>query len=308
LNAHQCASILSRGRQTGTHTTHKLSRVFVLLMVVCLGSAPWIVQSAPAGPNHYIALLEYRWVSFPLKVYVDMNEWSIPDYAISVQEALDNWVRSIWNYTETYKGTSLPIVSYLLYLSKVNATTDYDIHLTFTADTIPPGSKNVGLTDCDWNSTTFEPNPPIKITVTTFSRNATRLYVKNVVMHEFGHALGLGHVSEMNTSNGPELMYYASSKNKTIYPSTLDVYGLTRLYAAEYDHIVQLLDYIPYIMLSEGTIPAGQGSQQDQRYYFPILVAVSVVTIAAVTLIMLRKKKKHEEAPRHPLVRQSSIT
>jgi hypothetical protein len=288
--------------------THKLSRVFVSLMVVCLGSAPWIVQSAPAGPNHCIVLLEYRWISFPLKVYVDMNEWSIPDYAISVQEALDNWVRSIGNYSETCKGTSLPVVSYLLYLSNVNATTDYDIRLTFTATTIPPGSKNVGLTDCDWNSTTFEPNPPINITVTTSSRTANRLHVKNVVMHEFGHALGLGHVSETNTSNGPELMYYASSKNQTIYPSTLDVYGLTRLYAAEYDHIVQLPEYIPYIMLSEGTIPAGQGSQQDQRYYFPILVAVSAVTIAAVTLIVLRKKNKHEEAATRPSVVRSRST
>jgi hypothetical protein len=281
---------------------HNLSRVFVLFMVVCVSSAPWVVQSALAGPNHSIVLLEYRWVSFPLKVYVDMNEWSIPDYAISVQEALDNWVRSIWNYSETYRGTSLPVVSYLLYLSNVNATTDYDIRLTFTNTTIPPGSNIVGITVCDPNLTTFEPNPPINITVTTHSRNASSLYVKNVVMHEFGHALGLGEVPENYTSNGPELMYYGSSKKLPIYPSTLDVYGLTRLYAAEYDHVVLLPDYIPYIMLSEGTIPVGQGSQQDQRYYFPIIVAVSVVTIAAVTLIMLRKKKKDEEPARRPSV------
>ena len=281
---------------------HNLSRVFVLFMVMSVGSALWGVQSAPAEANHSIVLLEYRWVSFPLKVYVDMNDWSTPDYAISVQEALDNWVRSIWNYTETYKGTSLPVVSYLLYLSNVNATTDYDIRLTFTNTTIPPGSKIVGLTVCDWSLTTFEPNPPISITVTTHSRNASSLYVKNVVMHEFGHALGLGEVPENNTSNGPELMYYASSKKLPIYPSTLDVYGLTRLYAAEYDHIVQMPDYIPYIMLSEGTIPVGQGSQQYQRYYFPILVAVSALTIAAVTLIMLRKKRKHEEAATRPSV------
>jgi hypothetical protein len=288
--------------------THKLSRVFVSLMVVCLASAPRIVQSAPAGPNYYINLEEFHWVSFPLKVYVDMNEWSIPDYGVSVQEALDNWMRSIWNYTETYKGTSLPIVSYLLYLSKVNATTDYDIHLTFTADTIPPGSKTVGSTKYDWHSTTSEPNPPINITVTTFSHNATSLFVKNVVMHEFGHALGLGHASQNNTSNGPELMYNTLPKNQTIYPSTLDVYGLTHLYAAEYDHIIQLPSYIPYIMLSEGTIPAGQGSQQDQGYFLPILVAVSVVTIAAVTLILFRKKKKREEAAPPPPVLQSSST
>jgi len=234
-----------------------------------------------------------------------MNQWSIPDYAISVQEALDNWVKSIWNYTQAYKDTLLPTVSYLLYLSNVNATADYDVHVAFTADTIPPGSKTVGLTNCDWNSTTFEPNPPINITVTTFSHNASSLYIKNVVMHEFGHALGLAHASQVNTSNGPELMYYASSKNETVYPSTLDVYGLARLYAGDYDHIIQLPDYIPYIMLTEGTIPTGQGNQQDQNQYLPIVVALSGITIAVVTLILFRKKKKHEGTTPQPMVRQS---
>jgi hypothetical protein len=277
-------------------------------MVLCITLAPWIVQSVSAGPIYSMSLTEFRWDTFPLKVYVDMNEWSIPAYAVSVQEALDNWMRSIWNYTQTYKDTSLPIVTYLLFLSNFNASTDYDAHLTFTADTIPPGSKTVGLTNCDWNSTTFEPNPPINITVTTFSRNATSLYVKNVVMHEFGHALSLGHTPQTNTSNGPELMNYASSKNQTIYPSTLDVYGLTRLYAGEFDHIVQLPNYIPYIMLSEGTIPDGQGSQQGLEQYLPILVVVSSVTIATVTLILFRKRKKHEEATPQQLVPQSSRT
>jgi hypothetical protein len=286
----------SRRRLKGGSMAHKSDSVFVSSIVVCACLSAGIVQSASAVPTYHMNLMEYRWVSFPLKVYVDMNEWSIPDYAFSVQEALDNWVRSIWNYTQTYGDTSLPIISYLLYLSNVNTTTDYDVHLTFTGDTIPPHSKIVGLTDCDWNSTTFEPNPPINITVTTFSRNASRLYVKNVVMHEFGHALGLGHASEANTSTGPELMYYSPSKNQTIYPSTLDVYGLSRLYAGEFDHIIQLPNNIPYIMLAEGTPPAGQGVKQDLGQYVPIAVALSAVTIAAVTLILFRKKKrKHEE-------------
>ena len=285
---------------------HKLARVFVSSIVLCACLSVGMVQSAPAVPTYHMNLMEFRWVSFPLKVYVDMNEWSIPDYAFSVQEALDNWVRSIWNYTQTYGNTSLPIISYLLYLSNVNDTTDYDVHLTFTGDTIPPHSKIVGLTDCDWNSTTFEPNPPINPTLTTFSRNASRQYVKNVAMHEFGHALGLGHASEANTSTGPELMYYSPSKNQTIYPSTLDVYGLSRLYAGEFDHIIQLPNYIPCIMLAEGTAPTGQEGKQDPGKYLPVVAVLSAVTIAAVTLTLFRKKKKQEKATMSAMIRPTS--
>jgi hypothetical protein len=286
----------SRCRRKGGAIVRKLASVFVSSIALCACLSAGMVQSASAVATYHMNLLEFRWISFPLKVYVDMNEWSIPDYVFSVQEALDNWVRSVWNYTQTYGATSLPVISYLLYLSNVNATSDYDVHLIFTGDTIPPHSKIVGLTDCDWNSTTFEPNPPINITITTFSRNATRLYLKNVVMHEFGHALGLGHASEANTSTGPELMYYSPSKNETIYPSTLDVYGLSRLYAGEFDHIIQLPNNIPYVMLAEGAPLAGQGVKQDLAQYVPIAVALSAVTIAGVTLILVRKKRKHEEA------------
>jgi len=230
-----------------------------------------------------------------------MNQYSISDYAQSVREALDNWAKSIWNYTQTYGDNSLPLLTYLLYLSNINATTMYDVHLTFVPDTIPPGTNVVGLTNYDWNASTFEPIPPINITVTTFSHNATGLYVKNVVMHEFGHALGLGHASQVNTSDGPELMYIGSSKKQPIYPSTLDIYGLTRLYAGEYDHIIQLPQDIPYIMLSEGIIPTGQTNPQgNQNQYLIILIAVSAATIAAITLILVRKKKKHEETKTQP--------
>jgi len=279
----------------------EILRAFFLSTILCVSALPLTLRSAHADSPYSIALTEFRWTSFPLKVYVEMNQYSISDYAQSVREALDNWAKSIWNYSQTYHDISLPLLTYLLYLSNVNATSTYDVHLAFVPDTIPPGTNVVGLTNCDWNASTFEPIPPINITVTTFSHNATNLYVKNVVMHEFGHALGLGHASQVNTSNGPELMYYGSSKKQPIYPSTLDIYALTRLYAGEYDHIIQLPQDIPYIMLSEGEIPTGQiNPQGNQNQYLLILIAVSAATIAGITLILVRKKRKHEETATQP--------
>lgn len=279
----------------------ELLQAFFLSTVLCVSALPLTLRLAHADSPYSIALTEFRWTSFPLKVYVEMNQYSISDYAQSVREALDNWAKSIWNYSQTHDASSLPLLTYVLYLSNINATTTYGVHITFVPDTIPPGTNVVGLTNYEWNASTSEPVPPINITVTTFSHNATNLYVKNVVMHEFGHALGLGHASQVNTSDGPELMYYGSSKTQPIYPSTLDIYGLTRLYAGDYDHIIQLPQDIPYIMLSEGIIPTGQtNSQGNQNQYLLILIAASAATIAGITLILFRKKKNHEETTNQP--------
>ena len=73
-------------------------------------------------------------------------------------------------------------------------------------------------------------------------------------MHEFGHAFGLGHASYPDTANGPELMYPISTVTQTIYPSTLDVYGLLMLYTDKFGQTIQLPSTIPYIMLAEGRV------------------------------------------------------
>jgi hypothetical protein len=272
---------------------HQIWQVLTLLTIWCIGSACVSVHSVQANPSYSINLTEFRWTKFPLRVYVEMNEWSVPAYALSIRDALDNWMRSIWNYSETHRDALLPTMTYELYLSNVNGTTDRDVYISFSANTIPPGTNTVGLTKYDWNATTCKPIPPVNITVTTFSCNATSLYVKNVVMHEFGHALGLGHAAQVNTSDGPELMYIGSSKKLPIFPSTLDIYGLSRLYAGEYDHIIQLPDNIPYIMLIEGTIPTGQTNPEgNQNQYVPVLIAASATATAVTALIVLKRRKK----------------
>ena len=275
--------------------------MFLVAIITGCSLLQTAVLSAPFTSSYYIATEEFRWSNFPLKVYVDMNDWSKLDYAIAAREALDNWVKSIWNYTQTYNDTSLPTINYLLYMSDVNATHTYDVYLTFTADNIPPNSNTVGLTTYSWDALTHSPIGPITINITTFSATATKLFVKNVVMHEFGHVLGLGHAYPSTTSNGPELMYYTSSKNQVVYPSTLDVYGLTMLYAGRFDQNVRLPGYIPYVMLAEGAIlPPETNYWEDYRPYFPILGVLALIIVAAAVLGQLTKEKKHEEVLEPP--------
>ncbi len=186
--------------------------VFLIVAPLNFGLLFRTVAFSAPDSSPVIALEEFRWTSFPLNVYVDMNRWTVPEYAVAVREALDSWVKSIWNYTQTYNA-SLPMINYAFYVSDVNATDHYDVAFTFTPDNMPPTSNTVGLTTYSWNSITHTPMAPITINVTTFSGTAAKLFVKNVAMHEFGHALGLGHADSPNTLNGPELMYYTSSKS-----------------------------------------------------------------------------------------------
>jgi len=284
-------------RTTAIHRAEKMSIYgFLLTLVWFFGCTFAVVQSSQLQNADSIALEEFRWTKFPVKVLVDMNQWTQPEYAIAVREALDSWIKSIWNYTNTYNDTSLARVNYLFYLNDANSTTNYDVLISFAPDKIPPGPNTVGLTTYSWDLTTHQPVPPITINITTDSGTASTLFVKNIAMHEFGHALGLGHANSQNTLNGPELMYYASSKSQIVYPSTLDVYGLTQVYNGSYGQTVYLPSDIPYVMLAEGDIPPPQIIPwEDYRKYTPLLIVLFLVVVVAAILGQVSREKKPQD-------------
>jgi predicted Zn-dependent protease len=280
---------------------HKAILDFVLAATLLVRCSPLVARSAPATTSYSIDLQEFRWTKFPLKVLVDMNQWSVPDYAVAVREALNSWMKSVWNYTHSFNDTSLTMINYVFYVSITNTTDDYDVLVTFTPNGIPPGSHTVGLTTYSWDISTHEPIPPITINITTDSATASNMFVENIAMHEFGHALGLGHAASQNTLNGPELMYYASSKNQIVYPSTLDIYGLTALYKGKFSQSVQLPFDMPYIMLAEGTVTTPATSLwEDYKKYIPIVGVLFLLIIVAVVLGQIGKEKKPEETTPQP--------
>ena len=284
-------------RTAAIHRRKKMSIYGFLLSLVLLSGCTFaVVQSSQLQNTDSIALEEFRWTKYPVRVLVDMNQWTQPEYAVAVREALDGWIKSIWNYTNTYNDTSLARVNYLFYLNDVNSTTNYDVLISFAPDNIPPGPNTVGLTTYSWDLATHQPVPPIIINITTYSGTAPTLFIKNIAMHEFGHALGLGHALPQNTLNGPELMYYSSSKNDNVYPSTLDVYGLTQVYNGSYGQTVYLPSSIPYVMLAEGNIPPPQIIPlEDYRKYTPLLIVLFLVVVVAAILGRVSREKKTED-------------
>ena len=197
-----------------------------------------------------IELHDFRWNRFPLNILVDLNEWSTSDYASAVRRALDTWMHSIGNYTQTYTNTTLSC-SYRFYVSTVNASDNYDIRISFSQNEIE--RHIVGLTTLRWDPRTHAPITPFIITLTSYSATAENLFITNVAMHEFGHALGLGHVGSPETTNGPELMYPTSSHHQLVYPSTLNIYGLLQLSRGNFGETVVLPSTIPYVMVPPGS-------------------------------------------------------
>jgi hypothetical protein len=94
-------------------------------------------------------------------------------------------------------------------------------------------------------------------------------------MHEFGHALGLGHASSRNTQNGLELMYFSTSAERAIYPSTLDIYGEIMIFKGYFQQLVQLPDNIPYeIVKPASDILINQPPSQTQAFSDDIFASI----------------------------------
>ncbi|HVP40337.1 MAG TPA: matrixin family metalloprotease [Candidatus Krumholzibacteriaceae bacterium] len=263
----------------------------LLAMLLVVNLAFLSIASAFGSLSFSIETENFRWTRFPLKVLIDMNQWSRLDYAGAVHEALNSWVHSIWNYTNAY-GASLPNIDFRFYVSNVNATSNYDVFITFSSDEM--GSGVVGLTSTRWDNTSHTPIAPITINVTTYHNTTYPLFVKNVVMHEFGHALGLGHTDSQTTSNGPELMYPRSTQDQVTYPSTLDIYALTRLYQGYYGQQVQLPPTIPYVMLSDGSVRPPSFTIWDTLFQDLIIIAILLLALV-IALAVWRTRKKPEQ-------------
>jgi hypothetical protein len=303
--------IIDSGKRMRTTARNRIMLALILAALLLVHAST--IPSSAAATLPSIDLEGFRWNTFPLRVLVDMNAWSTPDYTLAVSEALDDWLRSIRNYTRSFNDTSLTMIRFDLYVSNINKTDKYNALVTFAATEISPHSETVGLTTAQWNSQTHEPISPVTVNITTYSATASHQFVKNVAMHELGHVLGLGHTSPQNTPNGPELMYYISPRNSMLFPSTLDVYGLTMLYSGRYNQTIQLPTEIPYKMLSEGTVPPPISSfLENLPTYVPLLAAIAIILILVPILLRLGRKNKTEqtahEIPQPPDDAQASAT
>jgi hypothetical protein len=126
----------------------------------------------------------------------------------------------------------------------------------------------------------------VEITVSTSSFVRSRAFseagILGVLMHELGHALGLGH-----TQITDDLMYKSADSNATpsysVYPSTLDLFGvITLAKGSRIPTRVALPDAIPYRLLPMKrqlivTVPDNVAVKIDGVIYPAGAVQVSLV-------------------------------
>ena len=89
--------------------------------------------------------------------------------------------------------------------------------------------------------------PPSRVEISCDAVSAGADVLISIVLHELGHALGLGHTSFSEYNGIDELMYPVGTSTTLVYPSTLDFYAIYQLVIKGYEgDSVSLPDWLPY--------------------------------------------------------------
>lgn len=265
---------------------------FVFLFLVLPVSRLRVHSSTP-----YINLEGCSWDHPTLNVLLIPNSssWFDPSYLTYARLAIDSWKASINAYTNAYGSSYLNKIEFKVFVYGINSTLKYDIYIRFYKDL---GDGIAGVTRYYYYEESGKLiNATITIASEVYGVRLSYIQIRNTVAHEIGHALGLGHASEYETINGYELMYYAFDFQQTIdrivYPSTLDIYALSKIYAWLQSGIyegpiltsVSLPSSIPYkeAIYFKLTIVNAYGSNLSSGWYlFGSVVHISINEIYTI--------------------------
>ena len=169
-----------------------------------------------------IGYIGASWNHDPVTVYVSMGKGVDPSYASEVQTALNDWSSAL----QTATGSS---------------------NFAFEILTTPPGKrnpadisinlkKNTGAVLGSTSLSSYGGNLSItKITIATqnaMGKPLDKADFRNILRHELGHALGLGHANDDGTGD-KDLMYpYYDfiTVGYDVFPSILDNKALVKIY------------------------------------------------------------------------------
>lgn len=186
-----------------------------LIAVLLLLSTPSLSVVKASGGT--IELIGKEWNHDPLKVYIQASP-PFQAYVTHVQTALNDWSSSL-KERAIEKGGSGPAFNFAIVDSQRDA--DIVIHIR--------GGAYAGVLGVTIGQDTDRDGYFDKVRITVkVGPGATSEDFRNVVRHEIGHALGLGHSDDPNDLMYPT--YDASTTNVDVEPSALDLDALLWIY------------------------------------------------------------------------------
>ncbi len=169
-----------------------------------------------------IGYIGASWNHDPVTVYVSMQKGVDPLYADEVQTALDDWSDALKFETDS------PNFNFEVLITPVSKRNPADISINLKQNT----GAVLGSTSL---SSSGENLIYTKITMATqnaMGKPLDKADFRNILRHELGHALGLGHAND-NGVGDKDLMYpYYDfiTVGYDVFPSTLDINSLVNIY------------------------------------------------------------------------------
>jgi hypothetical protein len=243
------------------------------------------------------------------------ESWWKPSYLNATLHAISEWNEAIANFAANHSDFAyLSQVRIAPQVSNSSTNTDVDAYLSWIQQ-FGNVTCEAGLSRIAYTSGIITNN---SITISAIDCRGNVLSEadsQNVVLHELGHGLGLGHSNYTG-----DLMYYAYTLNSPVRAiSTLDLYGVATVfrwmyYSSEFNQTnegspinsVTLPSDIPYeyLPVSEKNLPPKSPLDQIRIYlgYVPdaiaqpefwiLMVVFAVVAVTAI-VILRRTRKKH---------------
>ena len=213
-----------------------MRRFLLFLWITSLAIATILVSNnhvqAQSSDKYSLRLQGFVWDHSTLNALVvtaDNESWWNPTFLNTTLRAIGQWNDAISTFSSNY--TDFAYLTSLKILTTVSKTSQpgFDIYVKWTNSPLSNTSDEVGL------SQFFPKNNVIinsTISLAAHTNHGALLNegdMQNIALHEVGHNLGLGHA---NYTGDLMYAYYATgSPPETV--STLDVYGVARLFAWE---------------------------------------------------------------------------
>ena len=206
---------------------------------------------------------------FPIKVYISPKT-SCPSDAFSAfvenfKAALSNFNQSLDAFASKYAGRFDSITL----LKPVLTDREADAQIVVVFEQVEPEGA-AGFTELPIADGHLAPKPKVHYDCEVITRPTVQPV--NVILHEFLHALGLGHANFEELNGVRELMFeQGRPDDPVIYPSTLDLYALYMIWFGGYEgKSIELPAWLEYRMVTPTSgagaiIPSSELSEIKKR-------------------------------------------